>query len=181
MNDDELKVLEILIENFLKYNEGFHQKYVLGLEKNDSVTDEVLLLASLNPDERVLTFVMEGSKFPKNLVSGTVQKFNGTYFDVLFKSDKKEQIIEEVRKRVSYYKSLFKKDKKHSIFTQVSILWHSYMPCYDIENITSNKVSISPTFYVRLFRCKSFARCFLDLHFKFVLFWQKEYQRKSLA
>ena len=105
-------------------------------------TVQVLLLASLSPDERVLNFVMEGSKFPKNLLNGPVQKFNGTFFDVLFNREKKDQVKEEVRKRVSYYKSLFKKDNKQSIFTQVSILWHSYLPCYDIQNITSEKVSI---------------------------------------
>jgi len=49
MNEEELKMLQMLTANFAKFNDGYHQKYILGREKNDSVTDEVLLLASLNP------------------------------------------------------------------------------------------------------------------------------------
>ena len=41
MNEEELKMLKVLTANFVKYNDGFHQKYVLGLEKNNSLTDEV--------------------------------------------------------------------------------------------------------------------------------------------
>ena len=143
MNEEELRMLKVLTSDSVKYYNGFHDKYVLGLEEKDSLTDEVLLLGSLNPEERILNFVMEGSKFPKNLLNRTVQKLNGTFFDVFFNRDKEDQVKEEVRKRVSYYQYVFKKDNKQAILAQVSILWYSYLPCYDIQNITSEKVSMS--------------------------------------
>ncbi len=42
------------------------------------------ILIKSTPDERVLTFVMEGSKFPKNLRNGTVQvSISSTFYTQL--------------------------------------------------------------------------------------------------
>ncbi len=43
-----------------------------------------------------------------------------------------------------------------------------------------NKVSISPTFYVQLFRTKVLREAFLYLHLRFKLFWQKNIGANTL-
>jgi hypothetical protein len=43
------------------------------------------------------------------------------------------------------------------------------------KDIVSNKGSISPTFYARLFCMKVLPEAFLQLHFRFELFMAQEY------
>ncbi len=42
-----------------------------------------------------------------------------------------------------------------------------------------DQVSISPTFYVRLFRTKVLRKAYLRLNFRFVLFWHENIGRKA--
>ena len=47
---------------------------------------------------------------------------------------------EEVAKNVENYKSLFGfENQRYPIKSIFSTLWYTYLPCYDVEGVTSNK------------------------------------------
>jgi len=143
MTASELEMLKILNVRYNDYIQAFFDKYTPGYQKSDSGTDRVLMLASLNPDIRVRTLVSEGSKFPKNILKNASHKSQQSsekkYFDNYLNPEQALSFEKEVSEKMLKQKSLFNNIERDSMRTGISNLWYSYLPCYDVEGVTSNR------------------------------------------
>jgi len=92
----------------------------------------------------VRTLINEGTKFPKNLGGNrTDVKPMQNYLNNFFDPQQKLKHAEEVALKVEHYKSIFaNEDQKYPLRTLFSTLWYAYLPCYDVEGVTSSKGSL---------------------------------------
>ncbi len=66
------------------------------------------------------------------------------YLDNFFDPQRKEKHAEEVAKNVENYKALLSNDyQKYPVKTLFSTLWYTYLPCYDVKGVTSDKGTLA--------------------------------------
>ncbi len=114
------------------------------------------MLMILSPDVRVRTLINEGTKFPKNLGGNRRDvKPMQNYLNNFFDPQQKLKHAEEVALKVEHYKSIFtNEDEKYPLKTLFSTLWYTYLPCYDVEGVTSSKGALpQPTHLFTLTNC----------------------------
>ena len=129
-----------------------------------------------NCSEKVATnaFYFDLAKFPKNC-SVPPMEF---YLNPTFQSGQ-QRTVQEL---TANYRDMFDRlDKVAAYQSLFSNLWHTSLPCFDIENLTTiDQVAISPTFNEQLFATKVFYAAFMCLQFGFVIFRQKDIAQKLL-
>ena len=144
MSASEYEMVKTISKLYFSKMQEFMNASLPGLLISDIVTTLVYLLTSKNPDMLVRAMASSGSMYarlPKNLIgmpAFPIQKETMTIFERMLNSSIKALYKKNADYFITKYKSNFVKLNKTSSFpVMFSSLWYSTLPCFDVQNLTS--------------------------------------------
>ena len=144
MSTSDYENVKVISKLYFGKMQEFMNKNLPGLLISDIVTTLVYLLTSKNPDMLVRAMASSGSAYarlPKNLIGMPniiIPKTTMTIFERMLNSSIKAMYEQNANLTIQKYKTNFEKlNKTTGLPAMFASLWYSTLPCFDVQNLTS--------------------------------------------